>query len=601
MKITDYSNVSITDGFWKKKQLMNKNVTMESVWNRFVDTGRIGAFKFDWIDGSDKKPHIFWDSDVAKWIEAASYIIRKTADNTLQSKVEKIIDLIEKNQDENGYFNTYFTVCEPENRFKERGNHELYCAGHLIEAAVAYVQATGRDRFLNCMVKYADYIYKVFVTDKSAAFITPGHEEIELALIRLYCYTKCEKHLRLAEFFINNRGKQQEQPVSDYTLPEYSQSHIPVREQKTAVGHAVRACYLYVAMAELAGLTGDAELYDSCKSIFEDIISKKMYITGGIGSTHIGEAFTLPYDLPNETAYNETCASIGMMLFAKSMMKIDNNSVYADIIEKEMYNGMISGVSVDGKAFFYENPLELTLKNHKRNTSTKTMERYPITHRKEIFECSCCPPNINRTLASIQEYIYGFEGDTCYINQFIDSELITDKYRVKQKTNYPVDGRIFVECKGVNVLMIRIPGWCDKYRIDCKYQKCGGYIKIENPESIEIEFEMKPFLVYASSDVADNAGKAAVQMGPVVYCAEGLDNCENLHSLSVYEKSGFKVKYDEQFGLNTIEIEGCRTLPSEHLYENKKGVSEDVVIKLIPYCCFANRDETDMLVWLNVK
>lgn len=601
MEITDYSKVSITGGFWEKKQLMNKIVTMQSVWNRFADTGRIGAFKFDWKEGMENKPHIFWDSDVAKWIEAAAYVIQETADNTLQSKVEEIIDLIEKNQDENGYFNTYFTVCEPENRFKERGNHELYCAGHLIEAAVAYAQATGRDRFLNCMVKYADYIYQVFVIDKSAGFITPGHEEIELALIRLYCYTKDEKHLRLAEFFINNRGKQQEQPVSDYTLPEYSQSHIPVREQKTAVGHAVRACYLYVAMAELARLTGDTELYDNCKSIFKDIVSKKMYITGGIGSTHIGEAFTLPYDLPNETAYNETCASIGMMLFAKSMMKINNDSVYADIIEKEMYNGMISGVSVDGKAFFYENPLELILKNHKRNTSTKTGERYPITHRKEIFECSCCPPNINRTLASIQEYIYGFEGDTCYINQFIDSELITGKYRVKQKTNYPVDGRVFVECKGIDALMIRIPGWCDEYRVDCEYQRCGGYIKIENPEFVEIEFEMKPFLVYASSDVADNAGKAAVQMGPVVYCTEGIDNCENLHSLSVYEKSGFKVKYDEQFGLNTIEIEGCRTLPSEHLYEKKKGVSEDVVIKLIPYCCFANRDETDMLVWLNVK
>ena len=422
MKYIEGNNVKITGGFWKKKQELNRNTTIYAVWNRFYDTGRIEAFDFSWKEGMDKKPHIFWDSDVAKWMEAAAYLIGEKYDADLENKVEGLIDRIEKNQGDDGYFNIYFTVCEPEKRFTGRGLHELYCAGHLMEAAVAYFKSTGKDRFLKCMEKYADYIHKVFVEEKSAKFVTPGHQEIELALVRMYNATKNKKYLDLAEYFVEQRGNNNiDFPTTNDDIEKndyYAQAHLPARKQRTAQGHAVRACYWYKAMADLAYEKKDSELADACRDIFFDIINKKMYITGGIGSTHLGEAFTVDYDLPDETAYNETCASIAMILLGKSMMKLDNNTIYADIIEKELYNGMLAGVSLDGKGFFYENPLEINLKNHKRHTSVLAGDRLPITQRKEVFDCSCCPPNINRTFATINEYIYGIYGNNdsffCY-------------------------------------------------------------------------------------------------------------------------------------------------------------------------------------------
>ena len=494
----------------------------------------------------------------------------------------------------------YFTVCDPQNRWKDRANHELYCAGHLMEAAVAYYEATGEDRFLNCMRKYADYIYRVFVEEQSAAFTTPGHEEIELALIRMYRCTGTEKYLDLAKFFIDNRGVREE-GLYDYTKPEYAQSHLPVRQQKTAEGHAVRACYLYTAMAALAKETGDPALLDSCKAIFNDIVNKKMYITGGIGSTHIGEAFTLPYDLPNDTAYNETCASIGMMLFCKSMLNLEHHTAYADVIERELYNGMLSGLSLDGKAFFYENPLEIHLNHYRRHTATHTKERYPITQRREVFDCSCCPPNINRILASIQGYIYAYDHETYYINQFAESEMHLNGRFIKQTTRYPLDGTIEIECRNIEVLMIRIPDWCDAYTVGCKFDVVGGYIKIENPEKLTVVFRMEPFLVQAASEVAGNVGKAALQYGPVVYCVEGIDNCENLHALYVSQELHAKIEYNREFGLNTIETDGFIEKPPGKLYTRLQDDVERTRIKFIPYSCFANRGETNMLVWLHVR
>lgn len=596
----DYKYSKINDGFWKAKQKNNREITSYAIWDRFQETGRISAFEFDWEEGKENKPHIFWDSDVAKWIEAAAYILYHEKAPDLAERVESLIDKIEQNQGDDGYFNIFFTVCEPGKRFQGRTNHELYCAGHLIEAAVAYFEATGRRRFLSCMEKYVDYIYKVFVEEESAGFITPGHEEIELALIRLYRCTGEKRHLELARFFIDARGVQQEDSYP-YALPEYSQSHIPVRKQNTAVGHSVRACYLYTGMAMLAKELGDQELFAACRDIFTDIICRKMFITGGIGSTHLGEAFTVAYDLPNDVAYNETCASIAMCLFARAMQEIDHDTVYADIIEKELYNGVLAGLSLDGRAFFYENPLEINRRNYVRNSSTKDKERYPITQRKAVFETSCCPPNINRTFASIQRYIYGLERDTVYIHQFISSELSVDDMVVNMETNYPNDGTIRIDAKNVPVLMIRIPGWCDSFTVNQTYQVQDGYIRLEQPAEVMIVFEMKPIIIEANPLVYRNVGKVAVQYGPIVYCMESIDNGPNIYSLYLDVNAGFTVAYNEAFNLNVLKTCGWQKPCSNRLYQPVSDVYNPADITLIPYSCHANRGQTDMLVWIHYK
>ena len=601
MKYIEGKNVRITDGFWKAKQELNRSTTMDAVWNRFSDTGRIAAFNFDWKEGMENKPHIFWDSDVAKWMEAAAYLIAEKYDADLEAKVEGLIDRIEENQGDDGYFNIYYTVCEPENRFAYRSCHELYCAGHLMEAAVAYFKATGKERFLKCMEKYADYIYKVFIVEKSAAFVTPGHQEIELALIRMYNATKNTRYLEMAEFFVEQRGNnEKDKPVTNDKIMKnnmYAQSHLPARKQKTAVGHAVRALYWYKAMADLAYEKNDEELADTCRELFTDIVNKKMYITGGVGSTHFGEAFTVDYDLPDETAYNETCASIAMIFFCKSMMKLENKTVYADIIEKELYNGMLSGLSLDGKAFFYENPLEINLRNHTRHTSVESLERLPITQRKEVFECSCCPPNINRTFATINEYIYGVDGDTLYVNQFMSSEADFEGVNVKQSTNYPVDGKVDLSFENAKTVKIRIPCWCDEYTVSCEFEVEENYIKVTNPRNIKIEFVMKPLLMYANSKVSSNVGKVALQYGPVVYCAESVDNIENLHSLYVDKNVNASVEYCGKCGMNKISLKGFKVKEAENLYYSGDMEFEDTTINFVPYSTFANRGESNMAVW----
>ena len=600
MRMIGYQNSKLMDGFWKNKQRQNIDITTRAIFNRFSDTGRIEAFDFMWKEGMENKPHIFWDSDVAKWMEAVAYILYNDYIPEFAQHVETLIDKIENNQDEDGYFNVYFSVCEPEKRFMGRTNHELYCAGHLIEAAVAYYEATGKDRFLNCMRKYADYIYQVFVIERSAEFCTPGHEEIELALVRLYRCTRESKFLELAQYFIDARGVQEEKTY-DYALNKYDQSHLPVRMQKTAEGHAVRACYLYTGMAYLAHETGDQELFEACKKIFFDIIDKKMYITGGIGSTHIGEAFTLPYDLPNDVAYNETCASIAMCLFARAMMEMDNNTAYADLIEKELYNGMLAGISLDSKAFFYENPLEINLRNYKRNTATKKKERYPITLRKEVFETSCCPPNINRTIASIQKYIYGIDENIVYINQFMSSELNIEDIKIRMVTKYPNDGVVKIESRNVTAMKIRIPHWCQEFKVDCPYEIQGGYIYINQPENVIVEFVMKPMLMESNPLIYRNNGKAAVQYGPIVYCMESIYNEDNLYSLYIDTKAEIKAEYNDEFKLHVLKTKGYRKMHSGKLYEPVSDQFESKEIIFIPYACHANRGETNMMVWTNVK
>ena len=607
MEHIQFKDVSITDGFFRDMQEKNRKISIYNVRDRFKDTGRFEAFKFNWKEGMPNKPHFFWDSDVAKWMEAVAYINLKEYDEELESEVEALIDLIEKNQDENGYFNVYFTICDRENRFTNRTDHELYSAGHLFEAAVAYYEATGRDRFLKSMCKYADYIHKVFVELQTTNFDTPGHPEIELALIRLYNCTKNEKYLELVRFFVDKRGASEKDIGKYYSFAnsKYDQSHLPVREQKTAEGHSVRACYLYAAMADLAKLLNDCKLFEACKSIFLDIISKKMYITGGIGQTYVGEAFTIPYDLPNKTAYAETCAAISLVFFAQRMLEIETNSVYADIIERVIYNGAISGTSLDGKSYFYENALEVEPALIEKDTSIGEWDiklHFPALKRVEVFWCSCCPPNMNRFIASIGDYIYGKADKAYYVHQYISSTMSDGEGSIIQKTSYPKNGIISITTSGISEIALRIPAWCEDFSINKKYILKNGYAYVSDTAGeIILEMKMTPRLIVSNAAVSENANRAALTLGPIVYCIEEADNGKNLRSIMVSKDLNAEITFSEYFNGNVISVDGFRPVKTDELYAPYPNKYEECRLKFIPYYGFANREIGEMVVWVNVK
>ena len=605
MKTISYRNVTLTSGYWKEKQLLNENVTIYSVYDRFYDTGRIEAFKFNYKDGMANRPHIFWDSDVAKWIEAAAYILNKKEDKLLESRVDELIDLIEINQQEDGYFNIYFSIIEPDKKFTLRDCHELYCAGHLMEAAVAYYEATGKDKLLKCMEKYAACIEKAFIIEKTAKFITPGHEEIELALVKMYNCTKNAKYLKMAKFFIDNRGvgKDIENFYPQFN-EKYAQNHMPVRKQKTAEGHAVRACYLYSGMCDVAYETNDSELYLACKELFNDIVNRKMYITGGIGSSPIGEAFTIPYDLPNETAYAETCAAISLAFFANRIIRINADSKYADAVEKVMYNGALSGISMDGKGFFYENPLEIDVDFNNVHPCTNGGRRYPITQRKEVFDCSCCPPNVTRFIQGIGEYMYSYTDDTLFIHQYIESQMKLENTVVTQKTSYPSEGEVVIKLENntKNFVALRIPGWCKEFTVNKEYTLEKGYIYIKATpaDEIKINFSMPIRFISANKKVHTNSGRVAIMRGPVVYCLEGVDNGKDLSGLKVDIKGEAQV-VDGEFLVPDIVAKGFKEVENDSLYFDATDEYVETSLKFIPYYAYANRGETDMLVWVLKK
>lgn len=606
MERISFVNTEITGGFWKRKQQINSEVSIYNIYKRFAETGRFSALECNWKKGEPYEPHIFWDSDAAKWIESVAYVIEKKSRPDLEQLVDELVDAIERNQQEDGYFNCCYLSKHPEKRWTVRVDHELYCAGHLTEAAVAYYHATKKRKFLDIMERYMAHIEKVFVLDKSASFVTPGHEEIELALMKLYDVTNNEKYLNLCRFFIDNRGVTDEEEYNG-VAHKYSQSHLPVREQTTAEGHSVRAAYLYSGMADLAKKTGDEQLFNACKQIFDDIACKKMYITGGIGSSARGEAFTLAYDLPNLTAYSESCAALALAWFAGRMTLLEADSEYADVVERVLYNNGLSSVSLDGKSFFYVNPLEIRTELLERNTSQcNTHENLPITQRKEVFDCSCCPPNITRFIASVADFLYTNDGDTVFVHQYMDSETKTENFSVSQKTDYPNDGRIEIHTKNIRQLALRIPNWCKKYSILCngakpdfEIKKGYAYIVLdENENDVVLDLSVEPFFVYPSSNISDCTGKVAVQRGPVVYCAEGVDNDFKLMTFRFSDKTAFETQFDEMFGTFTITAAGTIPVISDELYAFAAEKRMDTKVKMIPYFAFANRDETDMEVYL---
>ncbi|MDR1629204.1 MAG: glycoside hydrolase family 127 protein [Oscillospiraceae bacterium] len=616
-KKVSFSAVQIEGGFWARRQEINRDVTMFAVRDRFRDTGRFDAFHFLWREeqGNEKRPHIFWDSDIAKWLESVAYVVKKNPATPVAEELEKqlseTVDAILEHQEPCGYFNTYYQLLDPKNHFTNRDHHELYCAGHLMEAAVAWFEATGDRKFLDAMCRYAGYIETVFVNEKRAGYQTPGHEEIELALVKLYHATGEKRYLDLSKHFIDLRGVADEDPLLPWSHRSYNQSHLPVREQTTPEGHAVRACYLYSGMADIAREYADESLFAACKTIFEHMVNRRMYITGGIGSSHVGEAFTVDYDLPNATAYAETCAAISLAMFASRLSLLEPRGIYADIAERALYNGFLSGVSLDGKGFFYENPLEITLAERNRNASvTNAKERFPITQRKEVFDCSCCPPNVTRVIASVADYLYSHDDDMLLVHQYMDSSarfaLGGEEIEIVQRTDYPYDGKIDMNIKHASgkTLALRVPGWCKAYSLSgvAASHVADGYLYVpvtQDDCAFSLLLAMEPTLVSAHPNVTANAGRFALQRGPLVYCMESVDNGENLKALRVKRPLRWRMEDDKQLGLPAIVVQGLRVKQSkaEYLYCDGEQELVNQEIKFIPYHAFANRSESDMLVW----
>ena len=608
MKTVVFSQTKIISGFWKQKQDMVRKTTIYAVYDRFCETGRFDAFKCDWKEEMPNQPHIFWDSDVAKWMEAAAYLTGQKREPKLEKIVDGVVDLIARNQGEDGYFNVYFTVVEPGKRFTDRTCHELYCAGHLIEAAVAYYEATGKRKFLDCMCRYADYIEKRFKIDQDTAFSSPGHEEIELALVRLYECTGEKRYLDLAEFFVLIRGTENDKGKDTLDGGLYSQAHKPATQQDEAEGHAVRAVYFYCAMADIAYHTGNQDLLAACKKLFADIVEKKMYITGGIGSSSRGEAFTLPYDLNNELAYSETCAAIGLAFFANRMLKLENDSLYADIIEKIIYNGFLSATSLDGKAFFYENPLEIIPMMGKRDRSCTWIPgiHWPQTQRSEVFECSCCPPNISRFIPTIANLMYTDDGETLFVHQFMQARTEIRRggktLTVTQKTAYPENGKVRITVTGSDTKMaVRIPGWFDGYKGETV--KGYAYFDVKDGETLVFDFAMKAEFMEARPEAIFNCNRFAVQRGPVIYCMESVDNGPNIRDIRLDGKSRFAYGKHPQLGVPQLAIKAWRRAPKTDapLYRSRHNSFQKMKAVLIPYYAFANRGEAEMQVWHFVK
>ena len=608
-------DVRVTGGFWNTwREKARKNGLM-SVYDRFSDTGRFGSLDFNWREGDPNKPHIFWDSDIAKWIEAAAYMLMDERDSALEKLVDDCVDKIALHQRPDGYFNIYYDTFQPGKRFSEYTDHELYDLGHLIEAAVAYRDATGKDKLLNCMIKYAELVDRVFRVEHSAGFDTPGHPELELALFKLYRATDDERWLTLLRYFIDARGNSsKDRTYKVFGKNSYSQAHRPVREQFTAEGHSVRACYLYAGMADLAWNDGDAGLKNACEKLFENIAERRMYITGGIGSSHVGEAFTFDYDLMNRTAYAETCASLALALFARRMSRMEPVAKYADIAELALYNGMLSGVSLDCESFFYENPLEVHPDVIKFNQYyAEAKDHMPITRRRKVFECSCCPPNVLRLIGSVGEFAFTQSENALYVHHYMECEADTRFGAVAMKTAYPYDGRVnFSPAAGNYSVALRIPGWTKRFELRVNGEPAcadvkNGYAIIRREwktgDAIVLDIPLDVRFMQAHPAVHDDCGRVAVMRGPLVYCLEEADNGEYLKDIRIASGAKAELSHDSALGATVIDLPATRRVWPEPapLYMDYSAMRrENITARFIPFYAWANREEGEMLVWTDI-
>jgi len=663
-----FENVQITDGFWKRNMELVRKEVIPYQWETLNDrvpdaapsyamrnfrtAARLHAQKkemgaafvppkytwrgFEALPEDPKNPEegrfygfLFQDSDFSKWIEAVGYSLSQHPDPVLEEIADGAIDIVCAAQNEDGYLDTYYIINGMDAAWTNmRDNHELYCFGHLVEGAVAYYQATGKDKLLKAACRFADYVDDHFGLEEGKRRGYPGHEVAEMALIRLYEVTGEEKYLKLAAYFVNERGREPNYFAQEEALRAasegrparhanlyYYQAEKPVREQDEAHGHAVRAVYLYSGMADVARMTGDDSLYEACRQLWHSIADEKLYITGGIGGTHIGESFSYPFDLPNDSAYSETCAAIGLAFFARRMLQIAPESRYADVMEQALYNTVLSGMALDGKSFFYVNPLTVVPEACKRDERLHHVKHV----RQKWFGCACCPPNIARIASSVAQYAYTENADTLfthlYVGGSVSKQFEGGKLTMEMQSNVPWDGQaqavIHVDAPVRATLAFRLPGWSENPAVACDGKQLtikDGYAYLtgewQEGEVITLDMPMPVRIWNADERVRENIGQVAFTRGPVTFCAEEADNGKDLHLLRVKDLDPVRVRMetDDTFGHPTVRllVDARRMIPQQGgLYRAASAPTEEnAVIALVPYYAWANRGEGEMRVWL---
>jgi len=631
----------ITDKFWASYLQLVKDTVVPFQWAALNDDASVNVVvestaapipteKSHAIENlkiaaglAEGEHHGYWfqDTDIYKWLEAVGYILNHFPDEDLEVLADGAIDLIEAAMEDDGYLNTYYQLRMPERKFKElHMSHEMYCCGHMIEAAVAYFNATGKDKILKLACKFADCIDANFGPEEGKLHGADGHQEIELALVKLYQTTGEARYLRLAQYLLDVRGQEPNFfTFESFYTGTYMQAHKQPKHQDEAVGHAVRLAYMCVGMADVALASGDDELLGACKRIWENITTKRMYVIGGIGSTHHGEAFTFDYDLPNDIMYCETCASIGLVYFARAMLAHERHSKYADVMERALYNNAIAGMASDGKKYFYVNPLESQPEANEKSPNRGHVK----STRPDWFGCACCPPNLARTISSIEKYITTVADDELYTHLYIghetDYRLGGADFAIKQTVNFGDTCSVNFEVSGAQeanaAFNFRVPNWSGGYVLSIGGEKAehevhNGYIRIsknwQGKETIEITFTMPVLQITAHPKVRANTGKVAVQRGPFVYCLEEADNGANLHLINITEETVFAAKSVDWLIPPVLTAKGQRLEISDswqgELYAfDAKPQYVSVDFTMIPYFAWANRGAGEMAVWVNKR
>jgi len=578
-----FTAVKLTDEFWAPRLVTNRQRSLDHNFKWCEQTGRISNF----VKAAGQMPGkfegiYFNDSDVYKVLEGAAYALADHPDPALAATVDAVVAKIAAAQQPDGYLNSYFTLVEPQKKWTNfRSKHELYCAGHLIEGAVAHYRATGQRNFLDVALKLADHLAATFGPDKRHE--VPGHEEVELALVKLYQVTGQQRYLDLAKFFVDVRGDQTQRKE---IFGPYCQDHVPVRQQREIVGHAVRAMYLYAGVADVAAYTGDRELVAAMDALWNDVVGTKLYVTGGIGARHQGEAFGDAYELPNDTAYCETCAAIGLALWAQRLGLLHGDARYVDVLEQALYNGILSGVALDGEKFFYVNPLA-SAGNH---------------HRQPFFGCACCPTNVVRFLPSVPGYVYAVDQKSIYVNLYAQGtgqvSSPAGPVTIQQQTRYPWDGRIELTLQPKQAatwaLCLRRPGWCAKpATVTVNGQTLTppverGYLRIERSwqpgDRVVLDLPMDVERLEAHPAVKVDQGRVALRRGPVVYCFEAVDNGGQVRNIILAREPKLEAQHRS-------DLLGGVTVLSGQTRDGR-------AVTAIPYYAWDHREPGGMAVWV---